>query len=441
MAAFATATDRVATRALADVVGADLQVPVVPAGTRRLVHLDHAASAPPLRRVAEAITAFLPWYASVHRGAGFASTVSGEALDRARRRVAGFVGARADDVVVWTRHTTDALNMLAQCLPADTTVLTLDLEHHANLLPWRRHVARHVATPRLAADVPAVLADALREVTTANALVAVTGASNVTGEVLPIADIARVAHATGARLVVDAAQLAAHRRIDIAHDGIDYVAFSGHKLYAPFGAGVLVGRADWLDRGVAYLPGGGAVQRVTLDDVDWLAAPARHEGGTPNVVGAIAIDAACTELESIGFEQIEDHDRALLERLLLGLREVHGARALSVFDDGDRVGIVTLALDRPSDMIAAALSAEHAIATRDGAFCAHPFMRRLGGVPADAPGAERAARQRRGRHDRRRHRHLPRRAAATAGGRAGGVVPHRGRSAGARSRHPPHSVR
>ena len=222
----------------------------MPAGTRRLVHLDHAASAPPLRAVADAVTAFLPWYASVHRGAGFPSTVSGEALDAARRRVAGFVGARPDDVVVWTRNTTDALNLLARRLPADTTVVTLDLEHHANLLPWRALAATHVATPPRRGDVPGGARRRARvQVTTANALVAVTGASNVTGEMLPIADIAEVAHRRGARLVVDAAQLVAHRRVDIAADGIDYVAFSGHKLYAPYGAGVLVGRADWLDRG------------------------------------------------------------------------------------------------------------------------------------------------------------------------------------------------
>ena len=378
--------DAAVTGALADVVGSDLQVPVVPSGTRRLIHLDHAASAPPLRAVADRVAAFLPWYASVHRGAGFASTVSGDALDAARRRVGGFVGARRDDVVVWTRNTTDALNLLAGTLPDDTTVVTLDLEHHANLLPWRRHAVVHAPTPPRAGDVPDVIDAALAAVRTRHALVAMTGASNVTGEVLPVADVVAVAHRRGARVVLDAAQLAAHHRVDIERDGVDWVAFSGHKLYAPYGAGALIGRADWLDRRPGYLAGGGAVRNVTIGGVDWLSTPARHEGGTPNVLGALAIDAACAELEAIGLDAVARHDGALIGHLLDGLAALeHDVRPLSVFGTPGEAGIVALAFDRPTDLIAAALSAEHAIATRDGAFCAHPLMRRLGGAPDEAP--------------------------------------------------------
>lgn len=381
-----TSTVAEPTSALADLIGADLEVPVVPSGTRRLVHLDHAASAQPLRAVIDAVNAFLPWYASVHRGAGFPSTVSGDALDDARRRVARFVGARDDDVVVWTRNTTDALNLLSRSLPPDTTVVTLDLEHHANLLPWRGHTAVHVDTPPQRSAIPDVVDGVLAAVTTGHALVSVTGASNVTGELLPIADIAAVAHRHGARIVVDAAQLAAHRRVDIAAADVDYVVFSGHKLYAPFGAGALVGRADWLDRGPAYLAGGGAVRNVTVADVEWLSAPARHEGGTPNVVGAVAIAAACAALEAIGLDEVAAHDAALIDRLLGGLATLdHDVRPLSLFGTPGEAGIVALAFDQPTDLIAAALSAEHAIATRDGAFCAHPLMRRLNDVDDDHP--------------------------------------------------------
>lgn len=384
---------------LLDVIGAGLEIPVVPSGTCRLVHLDYAASAPALRSVADAVTGFLPFYASVHRGAGFNSVVSSAGLEAARVTVARFVGARPDDTVQFTRNTTDSLNLLSRILPDSTTVLTLDIEHHANLLPWRSSpggVVRHLVTPTRAADIPAVFAAALAEVTTEHAVVAVTGASNVTGEILPLAEIGAVARRAGARFVVDGAQLVPHRAVDIAELGIDYLAFSGHKLYAPYGAGVLVGRSDWLDAGAPYLAGGGAVRNVTLDEVDWNEGVSRHEAGTPNVVGAVAIAAACDALATIPAEERAEHDRELVAYALERLDGVPGVDGvLSAFDDtdpADRVGILTLRLARRADDVAAVLSAEHGIATRDGAFCAHPLMRRLAGLPADAPSVPNAVR-------------------------------------------------
>jgi len=273
------------------VLGAGLPVPVVDGTTVPHANLDLAASAPALQYVADRVAALLPYHASVHRGAGYASQVCTAALEAARRTVGRFVGARADDVVVFTRNTTDALNLLAGAVPG--SVLCLDVEHHANLLAWRGGSHRIL---RAAATVDATLTD-LRDALadTPTALVAVTGASNVTGEVLPLAEIARIAHEAGARIVVDAAQLAPHRRVDIESAGIDYVALSGHKLYAPFGSGALVGRRDWLDVATPYLAGGGAVQRVTAAgtgtaaEVSWAPAPHRHEAGTPNVPGAVAL--------------------------------------------------------------------------------------------------------------------------------------------------------
>ncbi len=154
-------------------------------------------------------------------------------------------------------------------------------------------------------------------------------ASNVTGEVLPLAALAALAHPHGARIVADAAQLAPHRRIDLAAADVDYVARSGHKLYAPFGAGALVGRRDWLDFGRPHLPGGGAVRGVTLDGVVWAPAPARHEGGTPNLLGAVALAAA-----------VQAHEQALLERLDAGLATVPGLSPLRVWGDApERVGV------------------------------------------------------------------------------------------------------
>jgi len=372
---------------LLDVVGAHTLVPLVTGGATRSVYLDHAASAPALTSVADVVAELLPWYGSVHRGAGYTSTVCNEALDLARRRVGRFAGAREGDAVVFTRNTTDSLNLLAAALPAGTAVFTLDLEHHANLLPWRALDVTHLATPATAAGVPAAFDAALRAHGPGPALVAVTAASNVTGETLPIADIVDVAHRHGARVVVDSAQIAPHRGVDLAAWGADYVAFSGHKLYAPYGAGALVGRSDWLDAAAPHLAGGGAVRRVTLDDVEWSTGPARHEGGTPNLIGAVALAAACRALTEIGWDAVAAHDAALTEHLLARLADIDGVEVLSVFGpQSDRVGIVALTFDdAPAAVIAAALSAEQGIATREGAFCAHPLLRRLRGVAPDAP--------------------------------------------------------
>nr|MBA3906554.1 aminotransferase class V-fold PLP-dependent enzyme [Pseudonocardiales bacterium] len=186
------------------VVGADLRVPLVTGGDAPYANLDLAASAPALEDVAAHVARLLPYYSSVHRGAGYASQVSTGVLEAARSEVGGFLGARPDDVVVFTRNTTDALNLLASAVPGE--VVCLDIEHHANLLPWRE---RRVVAGR--ATIAATL-DALQAALRARpaALVAVTGASNVTGEVLPIARVAAIAHAAGARVVLDAAQLAPH---------------------------------------------------------------------------------------------------------------------------------------------------------------------------------------------------------------------------------------
>jgi selenocysteine lyase/cysteine desulfurase len=257
-------------------------------------------------------------------------------------------------------------------------VIFLDIEHHANLLPWRELPHRCVEASHTLAGTVERLADALRE--RPAALVAITGSSNVTGEILPIARIAALAHAHGARVVVDAAQLAPHRRIDIEALGVDYVAFSGHKIYAPFGSGVLVGRRDWLDAAPAYLAGGGAVREVDAQDTEWAAAPQRHEGGTPNVLGAAALAEACRTICDLPEGSLEAHEAELRTLLVKGLRSLSGVRVLQIWPDGiERIGVVTFAIEgHDSGRVAAYLSAEHGIGVRDGRFCAHLLLARLG---------------------------------------------------------------
>lgn len=375
-------------------IGDDLPVPLVSGEQVRYVNLDCAASAPCLRGVNDVVTSVLPWYASVHRGAGFASTVLSDAYDDAREVVAEFLGAREGDAVVFTRNTTDALNLLAASLPEGTTVVSFVSEHHANLLPWRRGKHVQLPVPESPAHAIALVDAALREVGTGPCLVAIAGASNVTGEIWPIEELATLAHWHGARLAVDAAQLAPHRAVDMAKTGIDYLALSAHKLYAPFGAGVLVGRADWLDAAEPYLAGGGAVRRVTAETTDWASGSARHEAGTPNVLGAIALAAACRELGAVGMGALEEHEEILRRRATRGLSAIPGVDILSMWGASSvRVGIVTFRLRGVAPgLLAAALSAEFGIGVRDGSFCAHPLVDALlANAPDARAGAVRAS--------------------------------------------------
>lgn len=363
----------------ARVSGCDVRVPLVQGGECTYANFDYAASAPALATVTDRIAELLPFYASVHRGAGYASRICTSSYEAARESVARFVGADDDQVVVFTRNTTDSLNLLATAVPGD--VVVLDIEHHANLLPWKN--ARVVEAADSVSETVWRIAVELERAPAA--LLAVTGASNVTGEVLPIGELADLAHACGARILVDGAQLVPHRRIDLADLGVDYLAFSGHKLYAPYGAGVLVGRRDWLDTAEPYLAGGGAVREVTLDHTEWACAPARHEAGTPNVLGVAALAAACDTLAALEADAAVRHEELLCARLVEGLRDIAGVELLRLWDDSDDcVGIVTFTLEgfEPGE-VAAYLSAEHGIGVRDGRFCAHPLLARLG-YPAGA---------------------------------------------------------
>ena len=364
--------------ALASVVGGEVTVPLVGRGSTRYVNLDFAASAPALAEVADCVDAFLPWYSSVHRGAGYKSRIATSLYEEAREEVARFVGARPDDVVVFTRHTTDALNLLATTLPTGTRVLTFDTEHHANLLPWRRGDVRHLPMPNSPAEALDALEEALAGQPPGTAFVSVTGASNVTGELWPLADIVVLARRFGARVCVDAAQLAPHAPIDMAALDVDYLALSGHKLYAPYGAGALIGRADWLQAAEPWVAGGGAVRFVGVDDVAWADVPEKHEAGSPNVVGAVALAAACRALDRIGMEAVATHEGQLAAYAQARLAAVPGLEQYAMWVGEPRIGVVTCNLrGYHHNLLATVLSAEHGIGVRDGCFCAHPLMLRL----------------------------------------------------------------
>ncbi|MFJ5125265.1 aminotransferase class V-fold PLP-dependent enzyme [Streptomyces sp. NPDC088555] len=367
------------------VLGKDVTVPLVTGGEVTYAALDYAASAPALQRVWDDVAAYAPYYGSVHRGAGYLSQLSTDLFENSRATVAEFLGCRADDQVIFTRSTTDSLNLLAAVVPADCQVFVYETEHHASLLPWRDARVTYLNAPRTPAQAVETLERALADRDPYGpALVCVTGASNVTGELWPVKELAAAAHAHGARIVLDAAQLAPHHPVDIAELDVDWVAFSGHKLYAPFGSGVLAGRSDWLQAAEPYLAGGGASRKVARRtdggvDVEWHSTAARHEAGSPNVIGVYSIASACKALTEAGFENLVAREQHLVGAVRAGLAGIPEVKVLSLFgDDAPRVGVISFVVEGwNSSHFAAALSAEYGIGVRDGLFCAHPLVRTL----------------------------------------------------------------
>ncbi|MET7361547.1 aminotransferase class V-fold PLP-dependent enzyme [Streptomyces sp. NPDC005562] len=379
------------------VLGRDVTVPLVTGGEVTYAALDYAASAPALQRVWDDVAAYAPYYGSVHRGAGYLSQLSTDLFENSRTTVADFLGCREGDQVVFTRSTTDSLNLLAAALPAGCEVFVFETEHHASLLPWRNARVTYLDAPRTPDEAVHTLERALADRDPYGpALVCVTGASNVTGEIWPVRELAAAAHAHGARIVLDAAQLAPHHPVSIDELDVDWVAFSGHKLYAPFGSGVLAGRSDWLRAAEPYLAGGGASRKVARRpkeagggvDVEWHDSAARHEAGSPNVIGVYSIASACKALTEAGFDELVAREQYLIAKVREGLAEVPQVRVLSLFgDDAPRVGVISFVVDGwNSSHFAAALSAEYGIGVRDGLFCAHPLVRTLLGGEPDEPG-------------------------------------------------------
>lgn len=362
-------------------MGDGLMVPCVDGRERPYLSLDAAASTSALPSVFERVQEFLPRYSSVHRGAGYKSQFATAHYEAARRAALSFANRTGcDDVAIICRNTTEAINHLAYRLQLarDDVVLTTVVEHHANLLPWRRVAAcRFVECDRDGTFELAAVEQALAQLPRPR-LVAITGASNITGWMPPLEGIVAAAHARDVPIVLDAAQLAPHRPVPA---GVDFVAFSGHKMYAPFGAGILIGPLSIFAEGDPFLAGGGAVDLVDLDDVEWTTPPDREEAGSPNVVGAVALRAAIDSLCGIGWPTLITHDRQIARLLRNGLSGIDGVHLLGPSLETDTLPVATFEIAGvPHALVAARLSAETAIGVRHGCFCAHPYLIRLLGL-------------------------------------------------------------
>ncbi len=371
------------------VVGVDTFVPVAHGGKKTYINFDNAASTPVLKAVLDTVSEFSKWYSNVHRGTGYKSKLSSWAFEQSRDRIYHFVKASPEHkIVLFTRNTTESVNHLADRFPFQKrdVVLTTVMEHHSNELPWRR-VAQivHVAVlPDGRIDEGDFQAK-LRQFRGQIALVAITGASNVTGFINPVHRYARWTHEAGAKIFVDAAQLAPHRPIDMKDkdnpEHLDYLAFSAHKLYAPFGVGVLVADRTVFEQGDPCLVGGGAVDIVNLENAYWTDLPDKEEAGTPDIVGAVALGAVIKLFGEIGWKAVIDHETDLTAYALDRLKRIPG---VALFGDTNpknarqRLGVIPFNVGSLSHaLVAAVLSYEWAIGTRSGCFCAHPYVKCL----------------------------------------------------------------
>jgi selenocysteine lyase/cysteine desulfurase len=369
-------------RVLARLVGDGLSVPCADGRDRPYLSLDTAASTGALEAVARRVDEFLPWYSSVHRGAGYKSRLATRAYEEARQAALSFAGrpVDGDDVAVICRNTTEAINHLAYRLELarEDVVVTTVVEHHANLLPWARYCQRRFVECGVDGTFEVAAVEEALSASPAPRLLAFTGASNVSGWVPPVDELIDAAHERGVPVLVDAAQLAPHRPLPKTPD---YLAWSGHKMYAPFGAGVLIGPRAAFSSGDPFLAGGGAVELVDLDEVIWTDPPEREEAGSPNVIGAVALHEAMDRLTEIGFGAIGAHDDELAQRLRRGLSGIAGVRLLGPPLGADTLPVATFTLEGTHHaLVAARLSAEYGIGVRHGCFCAHPYLIRLLGL-------------------------------------------------------------
>lgn len=364
-------------------------VPVLGSGERPLVYLDHAASTHAPHTVLAAFVEFMEReYANVHRGTHLLSRKATERFEEAYYIVADFIGAELrKGCVVFTTNTTHAIDLCSHVM-ADRPgrVITTEMEHHSNELTHRRRgmPLRCRVTDEGTLDL-GHMDELLRKHEVK--LVCVTAGSNITGAMPDIHTIARMAHEAGALIMVDAAQALARMKIDVKApddpEHLDFVAAAGHKAYAPFGAGFLYGPRAVFDAAPPYLPGGGVAKAVNAREVEFLAAPDRHHGGTPNIAGIVAMARSLLFLQSIGMPDIRDHEVKLTQKILDGLAGVGGVTVYGPARAADRLGVVSFNIEGVSELIAAAvLSEEGALAVRSGRFCAHMYMDRLLASPA-----------------------------------------------------------
>ncbi len=351
-----------------------------------LIYFDNAATTQRPRQVIQSLVdVYEKQYANVHRGIHWLSDQSTDLFEDARLKVQAFIGAQAREEVIFTHGATEGINLVARSwgdanVRAGDEILLTEMEHHANIVPWQQLAARTGAVLRFAPidDEGLLGLDEFEKMLNPRTrLVAVTAVSNVLGTINPIDEIIRRAHAAGAIVLVDAAQSVPHALTDVQSSGVDFLAFSGHKMLGPSGVGVLYGRRELLAAMPPFLGGGSMIRRVRLDGFEPADLPDKFEAGTPPIVPAIGLGAAIDYLNQIGMEAIHAHEQALTRRAHEVLKSVGGVRFLGPSPE-QKGGIVSFVLERVHAHDVAQLLDRHAIAVRAGHHCAMPLHKRLG---------------------------------------------------------------
>ena len=351
------------------------------------INFDNAATTPPLISVMNEINNFSYYYSSVHRGTGYKSIISSNYYEKAREIVLNFVGGNPHShMVIFVKNTTEAINKLSYALEdviQDGIVLSTEMEHHSNILPWRyKYPVDYVKVDekgRLSLDHLEYL---LKKYMGKIKLVAVTGASNVTGYVNPIYDIARLTHKYGAKILVDGAQLVPHHPINMSFpEPIDFLAFSAHKMYAPFGTGVLIAPREVFKNKMPDQVGGGTIKLVTKRKVIWGDPPYKEEAGTPNLLGVVALVKAIETLSEIGMDEILYYEKTLIKYALKRMRYLPNITIYDDYNIENKVPIISFNIDRLNHgAVAMILSTEGGIGVRNGCFCAQPYVHKLLGI-------------------------------------------------------------
>jgi cysteine desulfurase/selenocysteine lyase len=362
---------------------------------RRLVFLDAAASAPKPQRVIDAVAdTYAHHYANVHRGIYELSEDATTRFEGARRKVATFLGAPSEREVVFVRNATEAINLVAYSwgrtnVAAGDRVLTTQLEHHANIVPWQqltREVGATLEYVALTDDGRLEMDDLRAKLALRPKLLAIAQVSNALGTINPIAEIAEMAHEAGALVLVDAAQSAPHMPIDIGELGCDFLVISGHKMLGPSGIGALWGRRELLDAMPPFMTGGSMIIRVTLDGAEWNEVPAKFEAGTPAIAEAVGLGAAIDYLTELGMDRVRAHERWLFAQAWEALGAIPGVRRLGPDDPDIHAGVISFVLDEAHPHDVATIFDHEGVAVRAGHHCAQPVMLRY-----DVPATTRAS--------------------------------------------------
>ncbi len=364
-----------------EICGQNKRVKLATGEVVRVVRLNNAATTPPFVSTMKKVEEFMSAYGAVHRGAGPFASKTIEEYEAAIATIKEFIGASTEHELIFMSNTTDGINLLARMLnyTPENVILTSGIEHTSNNLPWQFTSNARIATFKTNVDGSFNLVDLYEKLEKLKpTLLAITGAHNLTGYIPPLNEICEKAHKYGTKIFVDAAQLAPHRPLELEKNGIDYVAFSAHKIYAPFGLGVLAVNQNLLN-GIPVEPGGGTIDMLSEDGIIWANGVNRHQSGTHNVCGVIALAESCRKIQRLGWTKIIQHERSLTKLMVEELNGVPNVKTYvepSVYKENHTGAFPFNIRGLHHALVSSILENEYGIETRSGTICNHRLVRK-----------------------------------------------------------------